>query len=230
MMEFLKRLNASWTAPEIVRAVQKDALTYLETVALNELFHAVRRCDELGLDGILVEAGCAAGGSAIVMAAAKKPGRKFQVYDVFGQIPAPSNKDGDDVQKRYEIIRRGEAKGIGDRAYYGYEEDLYAKVGENFARHGYPLAANNVALVKGLFQDTMVITEPVALAHLDGDWYDSVMTCLQRLAPRLVPGGRLVIDDYYAWSGCKKAVDEYFSGKSAEFDFVRKSRLHIVRK
>ncbi len=28
------------------------------------------------------------------------------------------------------------------------------------------------------------------------------MVCLTRLAPRLSSGGRLVVDDYYAWSGC----------------------------
>jgi asparagine synthase (glutamine-hydrolysing) len=75
----------------------------------------------------------------------------------------------------------------------------------------------------------MQIERPVAFVHIDGDWYESVMTCLTRLAPRLVPGGVLVIDDYDAWSGCRSAVDEYFADRRAEFAFVGKSRLHIVR-
>ena len=29
------------------------------------------------------------------------------------------------------------------------------------------------------------------------------MTCLTRIAPLLVPGGRIVLDDYYKWSGCR---------------------------
>ena len=233
MKKLLRQIYASLsclTSPKIVRDVRRDLLTYIDEPALNELFRAVRRCDKLNLAGILVEAGCAAGGSAIVMTAAKQQSRKLQVYDVFGQIPPPSSKDGEDVQKRYETIKQGGAKGIGSRNYYGYEDDLYSKVEANFARHGYPIESNNVALVKGLFQDTLVLSEPVALAHLDGDWYESVMTCLQRITPRLVSGGALVIDDYFAWSGCRRAVDEYFSDKRAEFDFVRKSRLHIIRK
>ncbi|VAW43210.1 hypothetical protein MNBD_CHLOROFLEXI01-3632, partial [hydrothermal vent metagenome] len=57
-----------------------------------------------------------------------------------------------------------------------------------------------------------------------------VMTCLQQIEPNLVPGGILIIDDYEAWSGCKSAVDEYFSGREDDFEFVQQSRLHIIRK
>ena len=73
------------------------------------------------------------------------------------------------------------------------------------------------------------LCQDVALAHVDGDWYESVMTCLERIAPYLVPEGRIVIDDYDSWSGCRKAVDEYFSDKRDRYEFVRKSRLHTVR-
>ena len=69
---------------------------------------------------------------------------------------------------------------------------------DSFTRHGVPLAENNVELVKGLFQDTIHLDEPVAFAHLDGDWYESTMVCLERIAPLLVPGGRIVLDDYHA--------------------------------
>jgi hypothetical protein len=69
----------------------------------------------------------------------------------------------------------------------------------------------------------------VALAHIDGDWYESVMTCLERQVPHLIPGGTLVIDDYDAWSGGRTAVDEYFGGKDG-FDMEHRSRLHVVRR
>ena len=54
------------------------------------------------------------------------------------------------------------------------------------------------------------------------------MTCLERLAPLLVPGGRLVLDDYYAWSGCRTAVDEYFAGRSG-YHVERRAKVHVVR-
>ena len=232
MKNLIQRLQSkvqSVFKPRIIPAVLADSLTFLESDALEDLYRAVQDCDRRRLPGVLIEAGCAAGGSAIVMTAAKKPDRPFFVYDVFGMIPEPSDKDGNDVLDRYKVIKQGEAKGIGDRGYYGYETDLQLKVQQNFSRHGFPIVENNVKLVKGLFLDTITGSEPVALAHVDGDWYNSVMDCLQRIAPRLVIGGTLVIDDYEAWSGCRKAVGDYFADKKAKFNFVKKARLNIVR-
>jgi asparagine synthase (glutamine-hydrolysing) len=103
-------------------------------------------------------------------------------------------------------------------------------VRRTFAEFGLPTEANAVELVRGLYEDTLTGDEPVALAHVDCDWYDSVNTCLTRLAPRLVPGGVLVIDDYEHWSGCRRAVDDFFSDKRDSFEFVQKARLHVVRR
>ena len=97
-----------------------------------------------------------------------------------------------------------------------------------FAHHGVPIEANAIELIRGRFEDTITLDEPVALAHLDGDWYASTMTCLTRIAPLLSRGGRLVIDDYDAWSGCRAAVDEYFADRPG-YRFERRGRLHIVR-
>jgi SAM-dependent methyltransferase len=214
----------------VIKAVRRDSLTYLPENALRELHDQVKRLERERAHGVLIEAGCALGGSAIVMAAAKKGSRPLFVYDVFGMIPAPSSRDGEDVHLRYEVIRSGKSAGIGGGTYYGYEADLEKKVAGNFRRHGFPLQENNVHLVKGLFEETLDVQGSVALAHIDADWYESVSTCLGRIAPRLVPGGVLVIDDYNDWSGCRTAVDEYFSDKHDAYEFVWKTRLHIVRK
>jgi asparagine synthase (glutamine-hydrolysing) len=145
-------------------------------------------------------------------------------------IPPPSDRDDQDAHARYEQIVSGQAAGPKGSAYYGYESDLLAKVRANFAQCGYPVDDHHVSLVKGLYQNALRVDQPVALAHLDCDWYDSVMVCLQRIEPRLVPGGILVIDDYADWAGCRKAVDEYFAGRRGEFEFRIKSRLHIRRR
>jgi hypothetical protein len=39
-----------------------------------------------------------------------------------------------------------------------------------------------------------------------------------------------VIDDYYFWKGCQKAVDDFFEGKKDDYEFTRHSRLHIRKK
>lgn len=222
-----KLIDAS--LPKVIHSVRRQSLTYLEASALLDLYKRIQVVERRGKEGILIEAGCALGGSAIVMAAAKSKTRPLFLYDVFDMIPPPSAKDGEDVMKRYEVIRSGEAKGINGNVYYGYQEDLLGKVKDNFRANGVAVEENHVHIVKGLFQETLRVSQPVALAHIDGDWYDSVLTCLQRIEPYLLPGGVLVIDDYDAWSGCRDAVDDHFRDKRERFRFVRKSRLHVVK-
>ena len=218
--------------PEHVEAaivgVRADHLTFLKPERLRELAAIVLDIEQRGLPGLIVEAGTARGGSAIVLAAAKAPARPMKVYDVFGMIPPPGERDGEDVHARYEKIAGGGAKGVGGETYYGYRDDLYGEVTESFARLGVPVAENSVELVRGLFEDTIELDEPVAFAHLDGDWYESTMTCLTRIAPLVVPGGRIVLDDYGKWSGCRAAVDEYFAGRDG-FRLEQRAKLHVIR-
>ncbi|HKO98673.1 MAG TPA: TylF/MycF/NovP-related O-methyltransferase [Pyrinomonadaceae bacterium] len=216
-------------ARRIVSAVYAGSLTYLEETALHDLCERVREVEDGGRIGVLLECGCALGGSAIVMAAAKSKQRHLYVYDVFGMPPPATEDDGPDGLRRYEVIKSGQSEGIHGSLYYGYVENLLQVVTENFRKHGLPIAFNKVHLIKGLIQDTLRISEPVALAHIDCDRYESVMTCLQRVEPHLIKGGVMVVDDYLSKSGCRKAVDEYFRSRAGEYEFVFKSRLHIVR-
>ena len=80
--------------PSVIRSVRSESLTYLNKAALMDLFDQVRLAEQHRRAGILIEAGCALGGSAIVMASAKSRTRPFYVYDVFGMIPPPSENDG----------------------------------------------------------------------------------------------------------------------------------------
>jgi asparagine synthase (glutamine-hydrolysing) len=229
----LRRLKERWrslTASRTVREVRKRRLTYLGYDALSDLERAVHRLEAAGVPGMIVEAGCALGGSTVVLGLAKRPDRPLRAYDVFGLIPPPSDADGADIQARYRAVVRGESRGIGGDKYYGYEDNLRDKVANTLRSFGLDLQAHRIELIQGLFQDTLRPAEPVALAHLDADWYESVRTCLERIEPRLSRGGVLVIDDYDHWSGCRKAVDEYFADKRDHYDFVRRARLHIVRR
>lgn len=215
---------------ESLAAVRGEHLTFLTEAQLESLVGCVLEAEASGREGILVEAGTARGGSAIAMALAKSRTRPLEVYDVFGLIPPPTAEDGEEVHRRYERITSGRARGLAeDEEYYGYRDDLLTEVRESFARHGVPVEENAVSLVRGLFQDTITGDEPVALAHVDGDWYESTMTCLSRLAPRVVPGGRIVVDDYYTWSGCRRAVDEFFADHP-EFRMEMRAKVHAVRR
>ena len=213
---------------DVMHAVREEKLTYLTELYLRSLVTCVLETERSGRKGLVIEAGTALGGSAVAMAAAKDPSRPMRVYDVFGMIPPPSDRDGSDVVQRYSKITEGRSTGLGGETYYGYREDLLGEVTASFARHGVPVESNNVTLVKGLFQDTLEVDEPVALAHVDGDWYESTMTCLERISPHLVEGGRIVIDDYFMWSGCREAVDEYFADRPG-YRVEHRAKVHIVR-
>lgn len=123
---------------------------------------------------------------------------------------------------------RAKPRGIVGDEYYGYRSDLLGEVTATLERFGAPPKENRIRLVQGDFRNTLRVEGPVAVAHLDGDWYESTMVCLERIWPHVQSGGRLVVDDYEAWSGCRKAIDEYFSSvKDARFEW--RSRLHVVR-
>lgn len=197
----------------ILRA-KLEYLTYLSRKDLLNLFDAMRQVERATVPGIFVETGCALGGSSIAIGTAKHAEREFRIYDAFGMIPPPSDRDDADVHIRYEEIKSGRSKGLGDNTYYGYVENLKAVVAANLARYQLPIGKYRIRLIEGYFEDTLYITESVALAHVDCDWYASVMTCLVQLEPNLSVGGVIVFDDYSDWSGCRTAVDEYFADKN----------------
>ena len=121
-------------------------------------------------------------------------------------------------------------KGIKGATYYGYQDNLLQTVNQTFRRYGFDPDRSHVRFHQGLFEDTLRIAAPVAFSHIDGDRYQSVYCCLSRIEPWLAPGGVLVIDDYDAWSGCRQAVDDYFSERKNDFDWTKRARLHITRK
>lgn len=198
-------------ARHLIRRILHAKLSYLPERRLMKIARVCRVAEEARLPGIFLEAGCALGGSAILLASLKDTGRPLVVYDVFGMIPPPSEHDGPDVHERYAVIARRESEGISGDEYYGYQHDLEAVVRSNFAEFGIDCDRQNVSLVKGMIQETMTLAEPVALAHIDVDWYEGVAVCLQRIFPRLVVGGTMILDDYHAWSGCRTAADEFLA-------------------
>jgi O-antigen/teichoic acid export membrane protein len=212
----------------LIRKVRGERLTYLPPAALRDLRRRMQKLEKRRIAGSVIEAGCALGGSAVVLAASKSKTRPMYIYDVFGTIPPPSDVDGEDVVRRFDEIADGRSHGIGGDRYYGYQENLLAKVTATFSRFGLVVGEHRVQLIKGLFQDTIQPVGPVAFAHIDGDWYESVKVCLERIWPVLVIGGVVVIDDYDHWTGCRTAVDEFLLHRT-DFHVERWCRLHLIK-
>ena len=51
----------------------------------------------------------------------------------------------------------------------------------------------------------------VAMVHVDCDFYEPTRLFLNIWYPRLSPGGYMQFDDYSAFSGCQRAVDEFLN-------------------
>jgi hypothetical protein len=214
----------------LIQRLRSRKLTYLSRQRLHSLADTCRAIEKSGLEGIIVEAGCALGGSTILIASVKGRDRPMRVYDVFGVIPPPTAADPAEVHERYRTIIAGLSKGIGGNRYYGYEPNLYQIVQDNLMGFGIMCDLHNVSLIPGLLQESMVVNQPIAFAHIDVDWYEPVKTCLERIVPHLVTGGSVILDDYHDWGGCRKAVDEYFHSARGRFDWNdRFGSLQITR-
>lgn len=72
---------------------------------------------------------------------------------------------------------------------------------------------DNVLLHKGYFPDSIpskLADARFAFVHLDADLYEPTFEGLKFFYPRMSRGGFIVIHDYNAWPGSRKAVDDFF--------------------
>ena len=195
---------------ETIHFLRSNALTYCGRPGKLEVVHeAVKTVESQGIPGIMVEAGVAMGGSAIVIAKTKAPERELRLFDVFEMLPPPAANDDPKSHEVYRNFVEGNVTAPVDRNYVAHATDLLMFTRENMRRTGVDPEALNIRFVKGLYEETLHVKEPVAFAHIDCDWYDSVKLCIERLAERMSPGGIMLFDDYNSFQGCRKAVDEW---------------------
>jgi O-methyltransferase len=200
----------------LAKQIQAEHLTYLDRPKLAVLEGCIREARHRQVRGDFLEMGIALGGSAIILSAQMGRGRHFHGYDVFGMIPPPGEHDPPAVHERYQTIVEGRSQGIGGDVYYGYLDDLYERVVENFARYGLAVDDDRIHLHRGLFEETLWPDRSVALAHIDCDWYEPVKLCIERVWPHISPGGLMIFDDYNDYGGCAKAVDEFVTAEEHE--------------
>jgi len=96
--------------------------------------------------------------------------------------------------------------------------------------------SKNIIYHKGYFPETtdaVSADSRFAFVNLDCDLYKPMRAGLEYFYPRLLPGGMIVIHDYYSgyWPGVKKAVDEFFDGKPETLIYIPdKSGTVVMRK
>lgn len=184
------------------------AYTMVEPERCYALYQAILYILNKGIQGDFAECGVWKGGSVMMIAsmlsAAGITDRKIYLYDTFEGMAKPGDEDGDWEKAEWEKNK------INDQLNKWCLSPL-EEVQANMATTGYP--RENIVFIKGKVEQTIPGTIPgkLALLRLDTDWYESTRHELYHLYPLLEKGGILIIDDYGAWPGARKAVDEYFA-------------------
>ena len=203
----------------------RNGMTYLTQEQLQDRVILLESLSDV--DGAIVEAGVALGGTAILAThvARKRP---VHLYDIFGMIPPPEHrKDTDDAKERYSIIKAGKSRGFGNTTYYGYMTDVMSQVLDNYKTCKVSLEC--VQFHKGLVEETMKdIHFAIAYLHCDTDFYSAVYHCLVDGAPHVVVNGAIAIDDYFSYGSAQQAVEDYFTDLNDTF--VETSRGHVYYK
>jgi O-methyltransferase len=152
--------------------------------------------------GCVVECGTWRGGMIAGIAEALGQGRHYYLFDSFEGLPPAQGIDGQAAQ-----VWQADAQGP------HYFDNCSAD--ETTARKAMAMSgATDVTISKGWFNETLPgfrPESPIALLRLDGDWFDSTLTCLESLYPHLSPEGLIILDDYYTWDGCARAVHHFLA-------------------
>lgn len=182
-----------------------DQVTPAETAILLDLAAAC-----LHLPGDWVEFGCYKGDTSVLLgrllqqhyplspasanSARSATTPRLWLYDSFAGLPEKSPQD---------------LSGAGQHFQAGALTVTKHEVTTKLRRAG----LKNTIVKKAWFSDLTPADLPdqIAFAFLDGDLYDSIKTSLRLVAPRLVPGARLVVHDYNnpELPGAARAVDEF---------------------
>ncbi len=160
----------------------------------------------LDLPGDALEFGCYEGDTSILLADKMRnnPDKWLYLYDSFEGLPAKTAEDNSADGWRF---KPGELKASPDT------------VRHKFKKYALP----EPVIVKGWFNELSVSDLPseISFALLDGDFYESIKTSFNLVAPKLVSGGKIVVHDFRnaELPGAGVAVNEFLEKHADEYEF-----------
>lgn len=155
--------------------------------------------------GAIVECGTWRGGMIAAIGQLLGTGRRYWLFDSFEGLPAAEEVDGKEAKqwqsnvdspKYFDNCRASESEAVAAMKLAG----IY-----------------DARITKGWFEETLPrasFEDGIALLRMDGDWYKSTWEILTQLFPKVNKGGLIIIDDYFLWEGCSKAVHDYLSSNN----------------
>ena len=145
------------------------------------------------IPGAIVECGVWRGGMIAAIAEMMGNARHYVLADSFQGLPPAKQVDGK-AAIEWQASDPDNCRAKADEAVASM-----AKAG-----------ITNYEVLEGWFTETLKkVDAPIAVLRLDADWYDSTLFCLRTLFDKVAVGGLAIIDDYYVWDGCSRAVHTF---------------------
>lgn len=204
----------SYVQEDFIKLYQKySGVSMVPWQGMHDAYQAASYIAQHLDEGDVVECGVWRGGVSALMYETVSKYRdnplKFWLFDTFEGMSDPTEHDfksgrtfADTISKHKGLLRNDG----GSNWCRGELDDV---------KDTMRLAAGsleNVEFVRGMVEETLFgasLPNKIALLRLDTDFYESTKTELEVLYPRLVKGGVLIIDDFGAWAGARKATQEY---------------------
>jgi O-methyltransferase len=168
---------------------------------LNVLLRELRLVLQNNVPGDVVELGCYKGLTSVEMQRIIAGRKQLFLYDSFAGLPPKVSKDASPAGEQF---KQGELPASKQEVV-----KLFKKAGLS------------VPHIKKAWFSELVPTdlpEQIALAFLDGDFYESIKDSLKLVWPKLSAGAVVLVDDYQneALPGAAKAVNEWLESHHAK--------------
>ena len=145
------------------------------------------------VEGAIVECGVLDGGCSALMAfATAASGRAVHMFDSWEGLPTTTAQDGEQASKW-----SGECVGSPVRV-MGIMNEL-------------KIDPTRLHFHLGWFHETFPTVDipSIAMLHIDCDFYEPTLLCLETWYQQLSPGGFIQIDDYDCFDGSRRATNEF---------------------
>ena len=173
------------------------------------LFHfeyLLKHVDQI--DGRIVECGVGPGRSTFAFSIISQHitrSREIWGFDTFEGIPPPTVEDGKSNRHKAGWWNHPQQQVVELLQFNGIDPSFVSE---------------NITFVPGRFDESLSKYDgaPIALLHLDVDFYESYKVALESLYDYVAPGGTVAFDEYLnpTWPGATQAIDEFFADRPDE--------------
>lgn len=187
------------------------AKTMIGLKRLNNIEYCIKDILDNNIEGDFIETGVWRGGATIFMKAVLN-----ELDNIDKQIWLADSFQGVPIPKEYKYFADKGNRLFQMRILKATKED----VENNFKK--FNLLDEKIIFLEGWFSETLPSApiKSLSLLRLDGDLYESTYLALKYLYPKLSKGGYVIVDDFNAFSYCKKAVIDFRMKNGIKEDIV----------